>query len=141
VQPSGEHIRIVFGGETILEATQSLRVLETSHPPVYYFAREAFRAGTLKPASGSSFCEFKGTARYLNVYGGDEVAVAAAWFYPEPSQGYTGLADYVALYPGRMDYCEVDGERVRPQAGSFYGGWITSKVVGPFKGEAGTLSW
>lgn len=142
VEPSEERIRIVLGAELILEASESLRVLETSHPPVYYFRREAFRVGTLEPAPGSSYCEFKGMAHYLNVLGGGgTVAVAAAWFYPEPSPGYTALADYVAVYPGRMDYCEVDGERVRPQAGSFYGGWITSRVVGPFKGEPGTAFW
>ncbi|WP_091417214.1 DUF427 domain-containing protein [Arthrobacter sp. OV608] len=141
VEPSEERIQIVLGGELILDASQSLRVLETSHPPVYYFPRQAFGAGTLEPATGSSYCEFKGTARYLDVIGGGTVAPAAAWFYPEPSPGFTALAGYVALYPGRMDHCEVDGERVRPQGGSFYGGWITSRVVGPFKGEPATAFW
>jgi len=141
VEPSRERIRIILGGELILDTTDSLRVLETSHPPVYYVPRSAFIPGALEPAPGSSFCEFKGSARYLTVRGGIAVAERAAWFYPEPVAGYADLADRVAVYPGRMDSCEVDGERVRPQAGGFYGGWITDRVVGPFKGEPGTMGW
>jgi uncharacterized protein (DUF427 family) len=141
VEPSRERIRIILGGELILDTTDSLRVLETSHPPVYYVTRSAFIPGALEPAPGSSFCEFKGSARYLTVRGGSAVAERAAWFYPEPVAGYGDLADRVAVYPGRMDSCEVDGERVRPQAGGFYGGWITDRVVGPFKGEPGTMGW
>jgi uncharacterized protein (DUF427 family) len=141
IEPSQERIRVVLGGELILDVTESLRVLETSHPPVYYFPREAFRPAALEPATGTSYCEFKGTALYLNVRGGGLVAAAAGWSYPQPAPPYTTLAGHVALYPGKMDYCEVDGERVRPQAGAFYGGWITSRVVGPFKGEPGTMFW
>ncbi|WP_258804946.1 DUF427 domain-containing protein [Pseudarthrobacter sp. NS4] len=141
VEPSRERIRIYLGGELILDTTDSIRVLETSHPPVYYLPRSAFMPGALEPAPGSSFCEFKGSARYLTVRGGSTVAEKAAWFYPDPVAGYEELADRVAVYPGRMDCCEVDGERVRPQAGGFYGGWITDRVVGPFKGEPGTMGW
>jgi uncharacterized protein (DUF427 family) len=141
VEPSSERILIVLGGELILETKDSLRVLETSHPPVYYLPRSAFKPGALEPSAGSSFCEFKGWARYLTVRGGNAVAERAAWFYPEPVHGFEVLADRVAVYPGRMDYCEVDGERVRPQAGGYYGGWITDRVVGPFKGEQGTWGW
>lgn len=141
VEPSQERIRIFLGGELILDTHDSLRVLETSHPPVYYLPRSAFAPGALEPADGSSFCEFKGFARYLTVRGGGAVAEKAAWFYPEPVEGYEELADRVAVYPGRMDFCEVDGERVRPQAGGFYGGWITDRVAGPFKGEPGTMGW
>jgi uncharacterized protein (DUF427 family) len=141
LEPSGEYIRIVLGGELILNASESLRVLETSHPPVYYFPWNAFVPGALEPAAGSSYCEFKGTARYLNVRGGGTVAAGAGWFYPEPAPQYAALTGYVAVYPALMDYCEVDGERVRPMTGGFYGGWITRRVVGPFKGEPGTMSW
>ncbi|MDQ0692363.1 DUF427 domain-containing protein [Arthrobacter sp. W4I7] len=141
VEPSQERIRVVLGGELILDVTESVRVLETSHPPVYYFPREAFRPATLELASGTSYCEFKGTAQYLNIRGGGLLAAAAGWFYPQPAPPYITLTGHVALYPGKMDYCEVDGECVRPQAGAFYGGWITSRVVGPFKGEPGTMFW
>jgi uncharacterized protein (DUF427 family) len=141
VEASRERIRIFLGGELIVDTKDSVRVLETSHPPVYYLPRSAFRPGVLEPAAGSSFCEFKGTAGYLSIHAGGTVAAEAAWFYPRPTAGFEILADRVAVYPGRVDRCEVDGESVRPQAGGFYGGWITDRVVGPFKGEPGTLGW
>jgi len=95
----------------------------------------------LVKAPGSSLCEFKGVGRYFDLRVGDAVARRAAWYYPEPRPGYEQLRDKVALYPGAMESCEVDGESVSPQEGGFYGGWITSRVVGPFKGGPGTLGW
>ena len=115
----------------------AVRVLETSHPPVYYLPRATFPDGLLVGAPGSSLCEFKGAARYLDVRVGEKVARRAAWYYPEPWPGYEGLRDRVALFPAAMDSCEVDGEQGIPQEGGFYGGWITSRVVGPFKGGPG----
>ncbi|WP_394770422.1 DUF427 domain-containing protein [Lacisediminihabitans sp.] len=141
VEPTTERVVIRFGGETIVDTTDAVRVLETSHPPVYYLPRSAFAPGVLVPAPGASFCEFKGAAAYLTVRSGSHEAVAAAWFYPRPTPGFESLADRVAVYPSAMDSCEVAGERVTAQAGDFYGGWITSRVVGPFKGEPGTLGW
>jgi uncharacterized protein (DUF427 family) len=140
VEAVRDRIRIELGGRVIADTTDALRVLETSHPPVYYLPREAFTA-ELSPAPGASFCEFKGAARYLTLTAGATRAEGAAWTYPSPSPGYEALAGRVAVYPSRMDRCEVAGETVTPQEGDFYGGWITSKVVGPFKGGAGTLGW
>lgn len=118
-----------------------MRVLETSHPPVYYLPIADFMPGALVPASGSSFCEFKGAARYFDVHGGDVVAAGAAWNYPQPSPGFETLVDRVAVYAGPMDACTVDGEVVVAQPGGFYGGWVTSSVVGPFKGVPGSMGW
>ena len=137
VEPSGEHIVVRLRGQVIAETTDAVRVLETSHPPGYYLPRSAFEAGVLEPAAGHSVCEYKGVASYLSI-GGVE---GAGWYYPEPLPGYEMLADRVALYPGRMDACEVDGEVVEAQEGGFYGGWITSRVSGPFKGAPGTMGW
>lgn len=141
VEATTDRIRVRFGGETIIDTTDAVRVLETSHPPVYYLPRSAFPEGALERAPGSSFCEFKGAAKYLTVRGGSAVAESAAWYYPDPTPGFELLKDRVAVYPSAMDSCEVAGETVVPQAGDFYGGWITSRVVGPFKGEPGTLGW
>lgn len=141
VEPSDELVRVVLGGETIATTRASLRVLETSHPPTYYLPRSAFVDGSLSPAPGSSMCEWKGRARYLTVTGGARTETGAAWLYPTPEAGFESLHEHVALYPGRMDRVEVDGELVEPQPGGFYGGWITSRVVGPFKGASGTLGW
>ena len=136
-----EEVVVVLGGVEICRTTAALRVLETSHPPVYYLPRADFAEGVLRAAAGSSYCEFKGTAGYLDVVAGGAVAERAAWFYPAPSAGFEVLAEHVALYAGRMDRVTVDGEDVVPQEGSFYGGWVTSRVAGPFKGGAGTNGW
>ena len=141
VDPSGEHVVVTHGGVVIADTHASLRVLETSHPPTYYLPREAFADGVLRPGEGASWCEWKGQAAYLDVVVGDEVLAAIAWTYPTPSKGFEELLDHVALYPGRVDRCTVDGEVVEPQPGHFYGGWITSRVTGPFKGAPGTSGW
>ncbi|RYV50906.1 DUF427 domain-containing protein [Pengzhenrongella frigida] len=136
-----ERVVVRFAGRVVADTRAAVRVLETSHPPVYYLPRAAFADGVLVEVPGSSLCEFKGSARYLDVRVGDTVASRAAWYYPEPWPGYDELRDRVALYPGTMESCEVDGEVVQAQEGGFYGGWITARVVGPFKGAPGTLGW
>lgn len=136
-----ERVAIRFGGETILDTRDAVRVLETSHPPVFYMPIVDFVAGALTAAPGSSFCEYKGSARYLDVRGGGLVAAGAAWNYPRPNPGFEILADRVAVYAGPMDECTVGGEVVVPQPGGFYGGWVTSSIVGPFKGSPGTQGW
>jgi len=137
LEPAASRITIELDGRVIADTSDAVRILETSHPPVYYLPRSAFAPGVLQPAPGSSFCEFKGAAKYLSVGSADR----AAWFYPTPARGYEELADRVAVYPSLMDRCLVDGETVIAQEGDFYGGWITSKIVGPFKGAAGTMGW
>ncbi|MDY0910130.1 DUF427 domain-containing protein [Microbacterium sp. CFBP9034] len=132
---------IRLGGEVIVDTDDVVRVLETSHPPVYYLPIASFADGALSDAEGSSYCEFKGSARYLDIRGGGATASRAAWNYPRPSDGYEALAGRVAVYARQMDSCEVDGELVTPQPGRFYGGWITSWVVGPFKGDTGSIGW
>ena len=141
VETSAERIEIWLGGVRVAASTRSLRVLETSHPPAYYLPVDDFAPGVLHPTEGSSWCEFKGQAAYFDVQGGDAVAPRAAWTYPSPMPGFEAIAGYVAVMPGAMDRCTVDGEVVTPQEGGFYGGWITSRVVGPFKGGAGTRGW
>lgn len=141
IEHSSRHIEVVFGGEVIADTTQALRVLETSHPPVYYVPVEAVAEGVLSASGRATYCEFKGEARYHDVCVGGQCAHEAAWTYDAPAPGYELLAGYVAFYPQLMDECRVDGEAVRPQPGSYYGGWITSDVVGPFKGDPGTNGW
>ncbi len=139
--PCERRVRIVLGGETVADSTRALRVLETSHPPGIYVPPEDWAEGTLAPASGRSLCEWKGVASYFDVRGGARVAPAAGWAYPDPVPAFAALRDHVSVYPGRMDACFLDEEEVRPQEGSFYGGWITADLVGPFKGAPGTMGW
>ena len=131
-----------FGGVVIVDTTDVVRVLETSHPPVYYLPSAAFLPGSLVPAAGSSFCEYKGSASYLDIVGGGGVTASrGAWTYPSPSPGYESIVGRVALYAGPMDEVTLDGEVVVPQPGGFYGGWITSAIAGPFKGIPGSRGW
>lgn len=141
VEPTDESVEIRLGGVVVASSTRALRVLETSHPPTYYVPVEDFVAGALRPAAGSSWCEFKGTATYWDVVAGDVVAAGAGWSYPRPTAGFEALVDHVAVMPAAVDACTVDGEVVVPQEGGFYGGWVTSRVVGPFKGGPGTRGW
>jgi uncharacterized protein (DUF427 family) len=141
IDPSDEEIIVVLGGVEICETRISWRVLETTHPPTYYLPRSAFRSGALQRGTGSSICEWKGRATYFDLVGGTRVARQAAWAYEDPAPGFLPLRDHVAVYPGLVDLCLVDGERVEPQPGGYYGGWITSRVVGPFKGTTGSETW
>ena len=141
VERSDREVVVVLDGVEVCRTRRALRVLETSHPPTWYLPADDWLPGALRPAPGSSFCEFKGTASYLDVVAGDRVESAAAWTYPDPAPGFEALRGTVAVYPARMDRCTVDGEVVRPQQGGFYGGWVTGDVVGPFKGAPGTRGW
>ncbi len=141
LERSDRTIEVVLGGQVVARTRAALRVLETSHPPTYYLPAASFVDGSLRPAGGSSLCEWKGLASYVDVLGGDAVAERAGWHYPEPTAAFADIVDHVALYPGLMDRCTVDGEVVLPQPGGFYGGWVTSSVVGPFKGDPGTMFW
>jgi uncharacterized protein (DUF427 family) len=132
---------IEFGGQEIARTSRAARVLETSHPPVFYIPEADFAPDTLRAADGSTWCEFKGEASYYDVVAGSARAERSAWTYPHPTRGFERLAGTVAVYPGRMNRCVVDGEEVQAQPGDFYGGWITSRIVGPFKGAAGTWGW
>ena len=136
-----EHVRVVFNDVIIADTNRAKRILETSHPPVYYLPPDDIQMEYLEKNNHRSFCEFKGMAGYYNLDVDGQQVTNAAWFYPSPVTEYADLKDYLAFYPSKMDACYVGDERVQAQEGDFYGGWITSKVVGPFKGGAGTRGW
>lgn len=142
LEPCVRRVRVVFGGETIVDSRRALRVLETSHPPGIYVPAADVAHGVLAPARArATVCEWKGRASYLDVRSGGRTAEVAAWTYPEPVQRYAPLAGHVSFYPGRMDACLLDDELVEAQEGDFYGGWRTADITGPFKGGPGTLGW
>jgi len=134
-------IEIIFNGATIADTVRSKRILETSHPPVYYIPPEDIVMEFLQQSDKESFCEWKGKAKYYHVVINQARAENAAWYYPDPNPEYADLKDYVAFYASPMDACFVDGEMAIPQPGNFYGGWITKDIVGPFKGEPGSMNW
>ncbi|GAB4555342.1 MAG: DUF427 domain-containing protein [Anaerolineae bacterium] len=141
LEPTAKHLKVIFNGLTIAETRRALRLLETSHPPSYYFPPEDVRLEYFQAVARRTFCEFKGAASYYTISVNGKTAPNAAWYYLNPSPNYEALTKYIAFYPSLMDACYADGELVRPQEGGFYGGWITSDVVGPFKGSPGTEWW
>ena len=140
-QVTARRVEVRLGGRVVAATERAVRVCETSHPPVFYVPRDDVAPGVLERAAGSSWCEFKGTATYWDAVVDGVRHEAVAWSYEQPSPGYEVLRGAVAFYPSRLDAATVDGERVRPQAGDFYGGWITDEIRGPFKGPAGTAGW
>lgn len=129
------------GDIPIAETTTAIRLLETSHPPTWYLPREDIDMARIVRVSGSSFCEWKGSAEYFDVAVKDTRIARAAWAYPDPiDDAFADLADTIAFYATNLD-CFVGDERVLPQPEGFYGGWITSELCGPFKGEPGTNGW
>jgi uncharacterized protein (DUF427 family) len=139
--PSAQRLRIVHRGVVVADTTRGVRTLETSHPPTYYFPPDDVDGRLLRPASGRSLCEWKGEARYYNVSVDDEILSKVGWSYPSPTSPFAILKDHLAFYAESFDLCTVDGERVTPQPGGFYGGWITSREAGPFKGKPGSRLW
>ena len=140
-EPCAARIRIEHRGQHVADTRHSVRTLVTSHPPTYYIPVEDIAPGVLHRAEGSSFCEWKGAAAYWDVVAGDFRLPRIGWSYPSPSADFRILKDRVAFYAGPFERCSVDGETVIPQPGDFYGGWITSKLAGPFKGIPGSRGW
>jgi uncharacterized protein (DUF427 family) len=136
-----DRIRIVFSGVTVADSVAAYRVLETSHPPNYYLPPGDVLDGTLARTLGTSFCEWKGEAHYFDVTAGGQTIRGGAWGYDRPTADFAPIAGHVAFYCAPMDACFVGDEVAVPQPGGFYGGWITSGVTGPFKGEPGTNGW
>ena len=141
LEESSRLLKVEFAGKTIAETTSALRVLETSHPPTYYFPVEDVDEHFLFRGTRRSYCEFKGRAAYWDVRVGEREAQNAVWAFPRPAKSYEALAGMYAFYAGKMEACFVDGELVEPQMGELYGGWITSHVVGPFKGGGDRKNW
>ncbi len=144
LEATSRRLRLVHAGVVIGETERAMRVLETSHPPVFYLPQADLRMDLLRTAAGrGSFCEFKGVASYwdLDVGGAVPMVQRVAWSYASPSPAFAPLRDHLAFYASKVEECTVDGERVEAQPGDFYGGWITSAVRGPFKGLPGSQGW
>jgi uncharacterized protein (DUF427 family) len=141
VEPTNKEVTVVFNGEIIAQTTHAKRVLETSHPPVYYIPQADINMACLTPTPRRTVCEFKGSAGYWTVRVNGHESRDAAWSYAYPSSGFEAIKDHIAFYPSKMDACYVDGEQAQAQEGDFYGGWITADIVGPFKGAPETWGW
>lgn len=137
--PSSELVEVWHGEVCVASTRNSLRLLETASPPTFYLPPGDIELSLLAPATGASFCEWKGAASYWSLK--DRQALGAVgWSYEHPSAAYAAIAGHLSFYPAKM-LCRVAGEHVRPQPGGFYGGWITDAIAGPVKGEPGTGGW
>ena len=141
VEPEKRRIRVEFGGLIIADSDRTYRVLETASPPVYYIPQGDIQMKYLEPGNKSTLCEWKGKARYWTVRVGKKLSENAGWSYMQPWVGFELLTDYIAFNASKLDACYVENEKVLPQPGNYYGGWITSEIVGPFKGGPGTEGW
>ena len=141
LEDTARRIRVILNGAVIADSCQAKRVLETSHPPVYYLPPQDVQMAYFHLTPKATFCEWKGRAIYYTITVGDRHVDNGAWSYPEPTDSFRDIAHYIAVYPGKMEACYVDDEPVQAQPGDFYGGWITSRITGPFKGAPGTWGW
>lgn len=140
-RPEKRTVLVRADGVEVASSTAAIKVCETAGAPVVYMPLADVQSGLLRPSGGGgTWCEWKGAATYFDVTLPDRVIPRAAWTYEEPSPGFAQLADRVAFYPALVE-CSLDGEKVLPQPGGFYGGWITAEITGPIKGEPGTGGW
>lgn len=140
IEPDERRVEVRGGDVLLADSRRALRVLETASPPTFYLPREDVELEYLEPSARSSLCEWKGRARYWSLRVGGRLIVDVAWDYPSPLAGYETIAGCLSFYPARVE-CRVEGRRVEPQPGGFYGGWVTPEIVGPFKGAPGTGWW
>ncbi len=141
LERTADRLTVVVAGRTVADTTRGFRVLETSQAPSYYFPAEDVDTTSFRPSERQTFCEWKGRASYVDLVVGDRFEPDAAWTYRTPTPAFTDIAGYYAFYAQRADRCTVGDDVVSPNDGDFYGGWITPRVVGPFKGGAGTWGW
>jgi uncharacterized protein (DUF427 family) len=141
VEPVPHRVRVILDGQVLADTTRAQRVLESASPPVYYMPREDVRLDRLERSAHETVCEWKGDATYYSYPGPGRRVENVAWSYDRPNPGYEVISGHLAFYAGLVDEAWVGDERARPQPGRFYGGWITSWVVGPFKGEPGSFGW
>jgi len=142
VEHCDRHVRVEHGGEAIAQSDRAVRVLETASPPTIYIPAADVRTDLLVGVDAAhTHCEWKGRADYFHVDVGGKRAETAAWHYPAPRDAFVNLRGHISFYAGRVDACYLGEERVRPQGGRFYGGWVTDEIEGPYKGEPGTEGW
>jgi len=141
MEPTTKDLKVIHRSVLLAHTNKSYRMLETSHPPVYYFPQEDVKQNFLIQSTKQTFCEFKGIAHYYHLKFENELIKDAAWYYPEPKEKYAAIRNFITFYPSKVEACYVNDEKVIAQAGDFYGGWITQDIKGPFKGIEGSWGW
>ncbi|KAL9604004.1 MAG: hypothetical protein Q9219_000766 [cf. Caloplaca sp. 3 TL-2023] len=142
LEKTPRHLQIKWNNHLIADTKDAYWVLETTHPPTYYLPSDSILSPLIR-SPHSSYCEWKGRATYWSITNPSNTAETVRnriWSYTQPTKGFESIKDYLSFYAGPWD-CYVDGERVEPQPGDFYGGWVTSDIEGPIKGGPGTWGW
>ncbi len=132
------NVEIFITSTTKVECNNYYRVLETFHAPTIYISKNYFANNIIDyKNTKSSYCEWKGIASYINLINREEniTIYNAGWYYKNPKEAYQEIKGYISLYPEKVRSCSINGEFVKSQDGGYYGGWITSRVKGPFKGD------
>lgn len=140
LQKDTRQVNVMIGEVPVASTESAVRMLETASPPTFYLPPDDVNTELLIPAGGGSICEWKGKASYWTIQAGGQKVERGCWSYEHPRPAFKEIAGYFSFYPG-MVTCYVDGERVKPQPGGFYGGWMTAEIIGPVKGEPGTGGW
>ena len=139
IVPDRRRVEVRSCGVLIASTIAAFRILETASPPTFYLPAVDVDLVKLVRVPGNSACEWKGLAGYWAL-AGDKSRRAVGWSYEKPLTEFAMIAGALSFYPALVD-CTVDGERVRPQPGGFYGGWVTNEIVGPVKGAPQTGHW
>jgi uncharacterized protein (DUF427 family) len=132
---------VEFNEEIVAKTKRAFRVLETTHPPVYFFHPDDVNMTYLFKKVRDVSCPYKGVIKFFDVIVQEKCSSYAAVHIPKPNKGFEQIAGYIAFFAHKVDACFVNGERVTPQPGEFYAGWITSNIMGPYKGLPGTDNW
>lgn len=141
VEPVTVPVRIELGSIVLAESRNAVRILETASAPAIYLPFRDIRMDLMEPEAQGSICEWKGPWNYWSIVTGKHNIPQAAWSYPEPWSGYEPIRDHLSFYPAKVDACWLGDQRVEPQPGGFYGGWVTPEIVGPMKGDPGSGGW
>ena len=141
IEPISDILIIENNQVEIVNSQNALKVMETASPPTYYIPTADIKIEYFQKNSKSSYCEWKGKASYYDFLSDGTIIQSVGWYYNKPKSKYASLKDHVAFYASKFDQCTVGEMKVTSQKGDFYGGWITDNIVGPFKGDPGTLGW
>jgi len=101
-------IRVVVGGETVAETTESVMLLEPGHPMRYYLPMDDVRLDLLTPSATESRCAYKGTADYHSVVINGQTTEDAAWMYRYPTPEVSKVVGMLCFFNERVDAIYVD---------------------------------
>ncbi len=105
-------VTVKFGGVTIADSSEALRIEETDHGPVYYVPEKDVRLDLMRPTEQHTRCPYKGEASYWTIEvpadaGSVRRSENAVWAYSSPYDEVSRLAGYYAFYPNRVDSITV----------------------------------